>query len=267
MKKQPIHQNLNTSFVNLGALVRYLRGLQFVGSIRVELSSYEADIVFTESKAVRAREYDHIAGRISHGEHALQRILIRSKEPHGRIHVYKAVDGYAGRDDGSVFVDKSIVTNAREMAASQGGTVVYQPGQEIVLNGQDTERALVLAALSDVLRLVDESLATGKLSFTAAFRVACHDIAAEFPFLQGRNALEYRNGEIFLGTDADTKQVASAIFAALKPIFHRLRAETKYQALFQIVSERLLEFSSERSREFVRMGLMNHVEDLLATED
>src|SRR5215210_6521936 len=108
MKKEPIHQNLNTSFVDVGALVRYLRGLQFVGSIRIELSSYEADIVFTSSKTIIAREYDHIAGRISHGQQALQRILIRAKEPHGRIHVYKAGDG-----DGTVFIDKSIVSGAR----------------------------------------------------------------------------------------------------------------------------------------------------------
>ena len=70
MNRDPIHQNLNTSFVNLGALVRYLRSLQFVGSIRVDFSSYEADIILNGSRAVRAREYDHIAGRISQGEHA-----------------------------------------------------------------------------------------------------------------------------------------------------------------------------------------------------
>src|SRR5688572_12952467 len=148
MKKQPIHQNLNTSFVNVGALVRYLRGLQFVGSIRIELSSYEADIVFTDSKSIRAREYDHIAGRISHGEHALKRILIRAKEPNGRIHVYKAVEGYSGRDDGSVFVDKAIMTNAREMAASGGGSATKEQNSEFVLSMQDGENALILAALS-----------------------------------------------------------------------------------------------------------------------
>ena len=48
--------------------MRYLRGLQFVGSIRIELSSYEADIIFTSTNKITAREYDHIAGRISHGD-------------------------------------------------------------------------------------------------------------------------------------------------------------------------------------------------------
>ena len=65
MNKYPIHKNLNTSFVNLAALVRHLKGLQFVGSVQIELSSYEAEIEFGEDGSVKAREQDHIAGRLS----------------------------------------------------------------------------------------------------------------------------------------------------------------------------------------------------------
>ena len=267
MKKQPIHQNLNTSFVNVGALVRYLRSLQFVGSIRIELASYEAEIVFTESNTVRAREYDHIAGRISHGEHALQRILIRAKEPHGRIHVYKAVEGYSGRDDGSVFVDKAIMTGARELAANHGGVIAHIAPQEIVLTDRDGENAVVLATLSELLREIETLLAVGKLSFDAAFRVACETIAAEFPFMRANSqALVYKQGEITVNVQADADLVAEAVFAALRPIFSRLRSELKYRELIQMLSERLLELSTERRPEFVRLGIMKHIEELLASE-
>lgn len=265
MKKEPIHQNLNTTFVNVGALVRYLRGLQFVGSIRLELASYEAEIVFTESKTLRAREYDHLAGRISQGEQALERILVRAREPHGRIHVYKATDGYAGRDDGSIFIDKTIMAGAREMAANLGGTAVPPAPRELVLTEADGENALVLAALSELLQIVDESLALGKLSFSAAFRVACDAIAAEFPFMR-RGALTYRNGEITLGTTADAELVAKAVFAALRPIFRRLRSEPKYCELLRVSSDRLLALSAKRRTEFIRLGIMSHVVDLLTDE-
>lgn len=266
MKKEPIHQNLNTSFVNVGALVRYLRGLQFVGSIRIELASYEAEIVFTESRTVRAREYDPIAGRIAHGEAALQRILIRAKEPHGRIHVYKAAEGYAGRNDGSIFVDKAIMVGARELAASRGGTSVSTAvSREVVLSSRDSQSAQVLAAISELLRIIDEALAIGKVSFSAAFRVACDAIASEFPFMrESRGALVYKNGEIALNTDADANVVSSAVFSALRPIFRRLRREQKYSDLLKILSDSLLELATERRPEFVRLGLMNHIEELLA---
>jgi hypothetical protein len=91
MKNRPIHENLDTSFVNLSALLRYLRRRQFDGSVRVELSGYEADITLTADNQITVREYDQIAGRIAEGEQALQRILIRAREPGGIIHVYQNV--------------------------------------------------------------------------------------------------------------------------------------------------------------------------------
>jgi hypothetical protein len=95
MKNRPIHENLDTAFVNLSALVRYLRRRQFDGSIRVELSGYEADITLTADNQIKVREYDQIAGRIAEGEEALQRILIRAREPGGIVHVYQNMQAEA----------------------------------------------------------------------------------------------------------------------------------------------------------------------------
>lgn len=264
MKKEPIHQNLNTSFVNVAALVRYLKSLQFVGSIRIELSSYEADIIFTSSRTILAREYDHIAGLISTGSDALKRILVRAREPHGRVHVYRVVDGYGGHDDGQVFVDRSIVRRAREMAANTGGRMTSRNHYELVMNGQDSENALLLGALSELLRTIDEVLAKGRLSFAAAFGLACDAIAPHYPFMStdGRG-LRYKNGEIRLKVSADGATIASAVFDALRPIFSRLRREKKYEPLLGILTERLREISSERRNEYVRLSLMHHLDELL----
>jgi hypothetical protein len=261
MKKEPIHQNLNTSFVSVRALVRYLRGLQFVGSIRIEWSSYEADIIFTGSGTIRAREFDHIAGRIAHGEHVLERILERAREPHGRIHVYKAIEGYAGHDEGAVFIDKSIVAGARSLAANSGGNV-GRANYEFILSGHESESALVLGELSELLRVIDEILAKGRLSFPAAFGNACDAIAPNFPFMND-SSLRYKNGEIVLNGSADASSVASAVFAALRPIFERLRREIKYESLLRLLTERLREIASRKRSEYVRLSLMHHVEELL----
>ena len=264
MKKKAIHQNLNTSFVNVTALVRYLRNLQFVGSIRIELSSYEADIVFTSSRVILAREYDHIAGRISQDSDALRRILIRAREPHGRVHVYKAVDGYAGHDNGLVFVDRTIVTKAREMAANTGGKMASTSRYELLVNNAEGENALVVDALSELLRAIDEILAKGKLSFAAAFGIACDAIAPKYPFMStDSRALRYKNGEIRLNSTADVETVVSAVFAALRPIFSRLRREKKYEGLAGILADRLQKMSREKRNEYDRLSLTGHIEELL----
>ena len=91
MINRPVHQNLDTSFVNLSALVRYLRRREFVGRVRLEFNSYEADIVLEEGNTIKVREHDKIVGRIAEGEEALQRLLIRAREAGGTIHVYQFV--------------------------------------------------------------------------------------------------------------------------------------------------------------------------------
>ena len=106
MKNRPIHENLDTSFVNLSALIKYLRRRQFAGHVRLELSGYEADIYLTAENQLKVREYDHIAGRIADGEEALQRILIRSREPGGIINVYQTVAETESVEKTEIVVEK-----------------------------------------------------------------------------------------------------------------------------------------------------------------
>jgi hypothetical protein len=90
MKNRPIHENLDTSFVNLSALIKYLRRRQFVGQVKIQLNGYRAEIEFGEDNRMKVSEHDQISGRVSEGEEALQRLLIRAREPGGTINVYQA---------------------------------------------------------------------------------------------------------------------------------------------------------------------------------
>lgn len=91
MKNRLFYENLDTSFVNLAALVRYLRARRFTGNVRIELGGYEGEIILTAENEVRARERDHASGRIAEGEQAFQRLLIRAREPGGTINVFQAI--------------------------------------------------------------------------------------------------------------------------------------------------------------------------------
>ena len=91
MNNRPLYENLDTAFVNLSALVKYLRHREFIGHIRVELNSYEADIMLLEGNKISVSEHDKISGRRADGEEAFQRLIIRSREAGGTIHVYQTV--------------------------------------------------------------------------------------------------------------------------------------------------------------------------------
>lgn len=114
MKTQPIHRNLSTSFVNLGSLVLHLQNRKFVGRVRVELDSYESEIIFATSRMVYVRDCDMLTGLTRVGEQAFRETLKRSQEPLGLITVYQA-DPLLVQT--GMFVDKTICESAKRQSS------------------------------------------------------------------------------------------------------------------------------------------------------
>ena len=92
MKTLPVYENLDTSFVNLSALIRHLRSRNFNGQARVHLRGYQAKITFSAGGQPSVEEHDQIAGRIAEGDEVLQRLLIRAREPGGTINVFEFIE-------------------------------------------------------------------------------------------------------------------------------------------------------------------------------
>src|SRR5918999_5784363 len=88
-KSRPVHENLDTAYVNLAALIHYLRQRDFQGHVHVLLDEYEADIFLSVGEKPGIRETDHATGRTDEGEAALQRLLVRAREPGGLVSVYE----------------------------------------------------------------------------------------------------------------------------------------------------------------------------------
>lgn len=223
MKNRPIHENLDTSYVNLSALVRYLRRRQFVGNIRVELSGYEADITLTAANEMRVREHDRIGGRVSEGEEALQRLLIRAREPGGIINVYQAVEEEktaaqtietaAVKEVVQPIEEKLIVAETVQVAAklpvqNGNGNGAHKIAEknpadvsqdsaaklpfEFKNNFENKARQtnlstqdwqMLLNLTAELLSQIDKTLAEANLEFSLAFEKARGEIAGDFPFL------------------------------------------------------------------------------------
>jgi hypothetical protein len=277
MMKYPIHENLNTSFVNLAALVRYLRSLQFIGSIHIELSSYEADIEFTGSNTMRACEHDHIAGRIAHGEHALQRILIRAKEPGGLIHVFQNTPIEAQQ---KIFVDKSIVARANHMVSSVADTPAryFDNGnnggsltslQEAPVLGRKSNAPLddpknwseLLSLISEILRTVDESLSRSNIHFPDAFRNACGFVSNEHPFLDpDSDVFSYLDGFISVRQRLATDDLTAGIIIALGRIMSRLREDAYFGNVYHLTMHRLRVLANRRRQQFEKYSITNKMQ-------
>lgn len=149
MKTRPIYQNLNTSFVNLSALIKYLRRLQFTGNIRVELSGYEADVTLSADNQMRVREHDRVAGRISEGEESLQRLLIRAREPGGIVNVYQEIeeDAPAIEPIAPVVEEIPFAAEAKQTVAAE--TAIVNISSPPHLNGHSKKAQVELPPIED----------------------------------------------------------------------------------------------------------------------
>src|SRR5687768_11840993 len=86
-----LYENLDTSFVNLWALLRYLSQRSFVGRVHVELENYSADVFVNGSETPLVHEIDGDAGTDVVEEAALHRLVLRVRESSGSINVYEGI--------------------------------------------------------------------------------------------------------------------------------------------------------------------------------
>jgi len=91
-KSRVVHENLDTAFVNLWALLRNLSQRGFIGRVRVELKDYTADVFMTGSNTPLVHEIDRAAGTDTLEEAALHRLVLRVRETPGTISVFEGPD-------------------------------------------------------------------------------------------------------------------------------------------------------------------------------
>lgn len=91
-KSRVVYENLDTTFVNLWALLRNLSQRGFIGRVRVELQNYTADVFMTGSSTPLVHEIDRAAGTDTLEEAALHRLVLRARETPGTISVFEGPD-------------------------------------------------------------------------------------------------------------------------------------------------------------------------------
>src|SRR6266478_9144065 len=100
LKSRVVYENLDTTFVNLWALLRNLSQREFIGRVRVELKDYTADVFMTGSSTPLVHEIDHAAGTNTIEEAALHRLVLRVRGTPGTITVFEGADeAVAGQSD------------------------------------------------------------------------------------------------------------------------------------------------------------------------
>lgn len=260
MNGYPIHQNLSTSFVNFAALVRHLRDLQFTGCVKLELSSYEAEIIFTTKDRVQAREYDRLVGRISQGEHAFRRILVRAKEPFGRIQVVRTDAIESIERIKKPFVDDRIITGARVNALEIGSNTATVLSENLGPRRREEVRKLA----GELLGVFEDSFSRTGMSFEQAFDNACQFVSEEFAFLDPEKGdVKFHGGELIFTQQPETARLFDGLTTALKHILDRLSGVPTYAKLLVYTRHRLQQHTSLKHSSYSANGLVEIIDKII----
>lgn len=264
MLSNPIHQNLSTSFINFGALVKHLHRLQFVGRVHIEMSSYEADVSFRSPNRLHAREFDHISGTLCEGEKALRNILERAKEPNGRIHVYPEFEQPSLAPSGErVFVDQTIVSGARKMAYGVCDTMAVVAGESSdrsLARDREELKELVL----ELLKNAAAAFSKQRLDFEGLFRNASQLNADRYSFLDPEAGLiEFKNGRLFVSEHVSAQNLANGVSTVFGHILLRLRESRELKKLYNFTIHRMRFILSRRNPLLERLMIRRQFEKLV----
>lgn len=249
---RPVHENLDTAYVNLAALVRYLQERFFAGRIHVVLDEYEADVLLGGTEPPRVRETDHATGRQAEGEAALHRLFVRAREPGGTISVY---------DTSGVPEQKSLGPAAQPFVAPA------RPEREPEeLRPEDLDWSDLLRLSGELIGTIERAaLATGA-DFATLFREVRREMADDYSFLDpGTGRFEYGNGEVWLRAKPAARAYVSGVSEALRRVVGRISTGPRASSIRERVALELAVLARRRQAHLARFKFAPQLDRIAGT--
>ena len=246
-----IHQDLDTAYVNLAALLRHLQQRDFVGRVHVELDEYDADIYLAARERPRVRERDHVTGRVAEGESALQRVLVRASAPGGLV---------------SVFAGETPPLSDEDWAgpfppARAGGEPAAPTGDE-GRTRDETDRRNVLQLGGELIGSVERAIsAAAGGEFAADFREARSELSDRFPFLASLAAcVEETDDEARLARTVAVEDFVVGVCEALRLVVERAASRDGGGGVRREVARELAALEEKRPRALTRFRFTQQLE-------
>lgn len=248
-----VYENLDTAFVNLGALVRYLQERNFTGRVQVEMSDYAAEIRLRAGEHPHVRELDRVTGREAEGEAALQRLFVRAQDAGGRISVYPASESAVEEED------------RRALRERAGAAPPVEDARQAVADEQIDWRGL-LRTCAELIAAVERAARSFGLNFEQLFRMAQMELADDYAFLDpGAGAFAYAGGEIELHANPGQRAFVSGICELLRRVVERMAQGARASTLRERVALELAVLVRRRQRQLKEFGITAQLDRIAGT--
>ncbi|HEY0005236.1 MAG TPA: hypothetical protein VGB17_10550 [Pyrinomonadaceae bacterium] len=252
-KSRILHQNLDTSYVNLSALLRYLRQREFTGRVHVELDEYDADVFLQGAQEPRVRETDHATGRKGEGEEALRRLLVRATQPGGLVSVYEGASELPASDAG-------LSAPAGPLSAEG----LDQSGGK--LTDEEVEWRELLRLSGELIATIERAAQSVGGDFNAAFRAARLEMADDYSFLDpATNRLTYAQGKVHLQAQPGLSAYVQSLAECLRRSVEKLAKGAHEGRMRERVALELAVLARRRQTQLARFKLASQLDRIAGT--
>jgi len=215
-------EELDTGFVNLGALLRHLRKLNFVGRVKVVLEEYEANVFLKGSEEPSIWEKNLTTGTDSEGKDALERLLVRSREPGGVITIFEGPDESRNRGTANTLSQPTINPYPPATLAALNNDDALPSAQ-----APDTDWDLLIAASGELIAAIERAVQSVDEDFAARFRATSIEMGDDYPFLDPTaGSLDYHEGKVVLHERPAVSDFVSSLTEGLRRLVSRVVDDT-----------------------------------------
>ncbi len=253
-KNLSVYEDLSTSFVNLGALLRYLEARRFAGQVRVSLDDYEAEITLRAGEKPLVRERDRTTGREAEGEAALQRLLVRAMDAGGRIDVYR--EALTGEK-----------TSEEKAAAPPVDETENETGEAVAeLSGEDVNWQGLLRTSAELIAAVERATLGVGANFATAFRAARLELADDYAFLDPNGGrFVYANNKVELQAGPSPKTFIYGLCETLHRVVEKIAVGKRASTVRERVALELAVLSRRRAQQLAAFGILQQLDRIAGT--
>jgi hypothetical protein len=298
-KSRVVHENLDTTFVNLWALLRNLSQRGFIGRVRVELKDYTADVFMTGSSTPLVHEIDRAAGTDTLEEAALHRLVLRVRETPGTISVFEgpdeavAVQGTANpatETEGSRSVRESQERNPLvhhepdEEAITVSDEPILPPdietqipapspteiGESVAPSAEpmdEIEWGAIVKASGELIGGVERALTGTGADFASLFDAARLELADDYTFLDPMSGtFTYSNSIVTLTAEVPANSYVVGLSEALRRVVAGVATGDRARRVRERVALEMFSVVRKRKEILARSGFLPQLDRIAGTK-
>jgi hypothetical protein len=277
-----LYENLDTSFVNVWALLRYLSQRSFLGRVHVELDNYSADVFVNGSETPLVHEVDLEAGTDVTEEAALHRLVLRVRESSGSITVYEGAEESIPPQVKSALASAppadEIASGAEPEAAtpeamrSSAGkdeeeTVVATDTVTVVREANADEWSETVRVSGELIAGVEQPANSLGADFASLFREARISLADDYPFLDPMaGQLRYENSAVSINGDSQPQGYVAGVSEALRRVVDKIATGERERRTRERIALELARVARKNSEALARSGFSEQLDQIAGTK-